>query len=184
MRDLSKSFSKTQRARPPRLIRVLILVVVVFGALFLAKTFLGGGALQVSDSALILKDAPSGLKPVAVSDTTAASGGVNLTTQTINLKDVKYDGDASGTAARSYGGGIYRLEVNVNVPDPKNVALQVWLVGAGAPRPIDVMRGSKNSWSFSFSDTDKYSSYSGIWVTLERNKADSIVEEHVLEGQF
>lgn len=184
MRDLSKSFSRPRRAGRSRLLRILILAVVALGALFLAKTFFGGGTLQVANSSLTLKDAPYGLKPVSVSDTTAASGGVNLTTQTINLKDVKYGGGASGTATRSYGAGVFRLEVNATVPDPKNVVLQVWLVAAGVPRPIDIMRGSKNSWSFSFSDTDKYSGYSGVWVTLERNKADSIVEEHVLEGSF
>lgn len=183
MRDLSNSFPGKKRAGNLNFLRVIIAVLVIGGALFLAKNFLGGGG-AIGASSITLKDAPFGLTPVTLSGTTVAAGGVNLTTQTINLKDVKYGGDAQGTATRSYGAGVYKLEVNATVPDPKNVALQVWLVGAGAPRPIDVMRGSKNSWSFSFSDTDKYSSYSGVWITLERNKADNIVEEHILEGSF
>ncbi len=183
MRDLSNSFSSKKNSKNNRILRILLLFVVVGAAIFFLKNFsIGGGFGGGSD--VTLKDASFGLTPVTTGKTTAASGGVNLATQTINLTDVKYGGDAKGKATRSYGAGLYKLDVSATLPDPINVAYEVWLTGAGGPVPIDVMRGAKNSWSFSFSDSDKYSKFTGILISLERNKADNIVEERVMEGSF
>lgn len=184
MRDLSKSFSANRGSNRNYFLRIGILVLAVGAVIFLAKNLLGGGIYTAGAGAVTLKDAPLGLVPVALGDTTFAAGGTNLATQSITLTDVKYGGDAKGTARRSYGAGVYKLDVSATLPDPKNVAYVVWLVGESGTRLVDVMSGSKNSWSLSLSDTDKYSGYSGIWITLERDKADSIVEEHVMEGSF
>lgn len=183
MRDLSRSFSSKKNLKNNRMLRILALVAVVGVVIFFLKNFSSGDGLG-GGADITLKDASFGLKPVAVSKTTAASGGVNLTTQTITLKDVKYGGEARATATRSYGAGIYKLDVSATMPDPKNVVYEVWLTGADGLVPIDVMRGAKNSWSLSLSDTDKYSKYSGILITLQRNKGTGIPEEHVMEGSF
>jgi len=184
VRDLSRSFSQKRNFGRPIFLRVVIVVVALGLVVFGVKTFLGGASGLGADASLTLTDAPFGLKPVSVGLATAASGGVNLTTQTINLKDVKYGGDASGTASRAYGAGVYKLDVRATMPDPKNVVYEVWLTGEAGPLVIDVMTGAKTSWSLSLSDTDKYSKYSGILITLQRNKATGIPEEHVMEGSF
>lgn len=183
MRDLSNSFSSKKNAKGSRLIRILLLFAVFGAVIFFLKNFSLGDVL-VGGSDVVLKDAGFGLNPVSTGKTTAASGGVSLATQTINLTDIKYGGEAKATAKRSYGAGIYKLDVSATLPDPKNVAYEVWLTGADGPVPIDVMRGAKNSWSLSLSDSDKFSKYTGVLISLERNKADSIVEERVMEGSF
>lgn len=183
MRDLSNSFSTRKNLKGHRLLRILVLVVIVGAVIFFLKNFSIGGEFG-GGSDITLKDAPFGLKPVTIGKTTAASGGVNLATQTITLTDIKYGGEARATATRSYGAGIYKLDVSATLPDPINVAYEVWLTGADGPVPIDVMRGAKNSWSLNLSDSDKFSKYTGILISLERNKADSIVEERVMEGTF
>ncbi|MDO8486885.1 MAG: hypothetical protein Q7S45_01125 [Candidatus Curtissbacteria bacterium] len=183
MRDLSNSFPPKKKFKNNRILRILVLVVVITVVIFFLKNFsVGDGFGGGSD--VTLKDASFGLKPVMIGKTTVASGGVNLATQTITLTDIKYGGEARATATRSYGAGIYKLDVSATLPDPKNVAYEVWLTGADGPVPIDVMRGTKNSWSLNLSDSDKFSKYTGILISLERNKADSIVEERVMEGSF
>lgn len=161
----------------------MFLFAAVGAVIFFLKNFSLGNVL-VGGSDVVLKDASFGLTPVSIGKTTAASGGVNLATQTITLTDIKYGGEAKASVTRSYGAGIYKLDVSATLPDPKNVAYEVWLTGADGPVPIDVMRGAKNSWSLSLSDSDKFSKYTGVLISLERNKADSIVEERVMEGSF
>ncbi len=165
------------------MLRILVLVIVIGAIIFFLKNFLAGDGFG-SGADVTLKDASFGLTPVSLGKTTVASGGVNLTTQTINLTDVKYGGIAKATATRSYGAGVYRLDVSATLPDPVNVNYEVWLSGGGSVLPIDVMSGSKTNWSLSLSDTDKYSKYSGILITLQRNKGTGIPEEHVMEGTF
>lgn len=183
VRDLSRSFSQQRTPGRPIFLRLVILIAAIGLVGFGVKAFLGGATVLGSDASLTLKDAPFGFKPVSVGSTTVASGGINLTTQTINLKDVNYGGDASGTATRAYGGGIYKLDVRATMPDPKNVAYEVWLTGAAGSVPINVMSGSKTSWSLTLSDTDKFSNYSGILITLQRN-LNGVPEEHIMEGSF
>lgn len=157
----------------------LVLAFLLFGLNFLrSQVKISGGGASV-----ILRDAPYGLKPVDLDESALVGGGVNLTTQTTRLVDVKYGGEAVARATRSFGGGLYILSVDAILPDPVNTNYQVWLVSGDSVLPIDYMRGAKTSWSLSLRDRDKYSSYRGIWITLERSKDDK-PEEHVMEGSF
>lgn len=180
MRDLSKTTISRER-RPFKRILILfggvgLVVAIVY---FFSSTF---GSIG-SGGNITLHDAPTNLKPVDTPGGVSAEDGVNLKTEKASFKDVKFSGGASATATRAYGGGVYSLTVEANLPDPQNTYYQVWLIGGGSPLPIDYMRGSKTSWSLSLRDSDKYSKYRGIWITLERTK-DSLPEEHVLEGSF
>lgn len=184
MRDLSRTSGgyNTHPGANAKLVKLFILVVVLATGGFLVKNFVFSGSS--GGSSVILREAPRGLTPVAQGDSQVTTeGGVALTTQTALMRDVKHGGEATATVARSFGGGIYTLSVDATLPDPKNVNYQVWLVGGGDVVPIDYMRGSKTSWSLTLRDSDKYSQYDGVWITLERTK-DNKVEEHVMEGSF
>ncbi len=161
---------------------MILIVIVILIVVLKSVLSIGGGS---SNSAVVLREAPHGLKPVDVgsSVTSTSQSGTNMRTQTISLKDVKYGGDATATATRSYGGGLFILTVNATLPDPKNTYYQVWLVGSNGPVPIDFMQGSGTSWSLTLRDQDKFSQNDGIWITLQRAK-DNKVEEHVMEGSF
>lgn len=181
MRDLGQQFgtTKAQGINVTILKVVAIFLVVIFIVFLFRGRLISGGA----SSSVTLSDAPAGLVPVDVSDSGIVDSGVNLTTKTINLSDVKYGGEAQATATRSYGGGVYVLSVDATLPDPVNTNYQVWLVSGSGSVPIDYMRGVKTSWSLSLRDSDKFSSYGEIWITLERTK-DEFAEEHVMEGAF
>lgn len=182
MRDLAQSIGGTRQNSRKRALRIAVIAVVVAGVVFVANNFFFGKN-PIGGSAVVLRDAPFGLKPVGVSAAqTSVQGGVDLTTQSATFKDVKGDG-GSATATRSFGGGTYILNVSASLPDPKNTYYQVWLAGDGEVVPVDFMSGSKTSWSLTLRDTDKFSKYKGIWITLERTK-DSKPEEHILEGTF
>ena len=184
MRDLAKqNFAVSSGASSFRaFMRILLLIVVVLGIFYFVKSRListGSGR-----GSIILQEAPRGLVPVDIGDGgKIAEGGVNLATGQATFTDVKYDGLAKASATRSFGGGVYILSVDGNLPDPKNTYYQVWLVGDGKVVPIDYMSGSKTKWSLTLRSQDKYSKYDGIWITLERTK-DDLPEEHVLEGGF
>lgn len=178
MRDLSKS-NYGSKKRISRKFSILIggvfaVVLAVYGL----SMMVGGG----SSGGVILRDAPTDLEPVEAGEM-KIEGGVDLKTEKASFKDVKYGGDAQASATRAYGGGVYSLTVEANLPDPKNTNYQVWLVGSGGPVSVDYMRGTKTSWSLNLRDSDKFSKYKGIWITLERTK-DDLPEEHVLEGTF
>ncbi len=182
MRDLANlSYLLSKISGIPRAFRLIILAVVVGGVLFFLGSKLnlpvGGG------QDLVLRDPPRNLTPVTVEGGSVSDGGMALTKKTTTLKDVKYGGEAFGTASRSFGGGTYILSVNATLPDPKNTTYQVWLSDGDSMIPIDYMSGSKTSWSLRLRSTDKYSSYRSILVTLERTK-DNLPEERVLEGSF
>lgn len=182
MRDLSRSVGKNSSLDKKVLLRLGIVIIFLGVGLVLVKNFIlpnsAGGNSSVS-----LRDAPFGLEPVSVGNTKVSEEGVDLTTQTATFRDVKYDGSAKANATRSFGGGTYILTVEATLPDPVNTHYQVWLASDIGFLPIDYMTGSKNSWSLNLRDSDKYSKYDGIWITLERTK-DEIPEEHVLEGSF
>jgi hypothetical protein len=182
MRDLAQQFGENRgNLRVKNLWRLLVILVLVGVGFFLIKNrFENVGS---SGSSIILQEAPYGLVPVEVGNIQITSEGVNLTTQQASFRDVKYGGEASARATRSFGGGAYILSVDATLPDPKNVNYQVWLVGDDGVVPIDYMTGSKNGWSLRLRSSDKYSKYDGIWITLERSK-DETSEEHVLEGSF
>lgn len=183
MRDLSQvragSISRPHNYK--NFIRFFVVVVLVIIVFVLVKSRLG--ISQVSGGVL-LHDAPLDLSPVGLSGTqNVTSGGTNLTTQSATMRDVKFGGEAIATATRSFGGGTYILSVDATLPDPVNVDYAVWLVGGGRDRLIDYMKGTGTRWSLALRDTDKYSGYSGIWITLERTR-DNKPEEHVMEGSF
>lgn len=160
-------------------VRILVLLIIAVAVFFLRDKISWPGT-----GGVVLREAQSGLVSVEVGEVNDLSvEGTELATQTISLKDVRYGGEAEATAKRSYGGGVYVLSVEATLPDPKNVDYQVWLVSGGKTLPIDYMRGSKTSWSLALRDSDRYSGYSGIWITLERTR-DAIPEEHVMEGSF
>lgn len=183
MRDLSQSsFSYRPGSQTGRILRIVLTVGLVLAGFYFGSNFFlnkeSGGA------SVILREAPRGLLPVAVGDSAIdVEGGVALSSQTASMRDVRYGGEATATVRRSFGGGIYILSVDATLPDPKNVKYEVWLVGASGAVPVDFMKGSKTSWSLSLRDTDKFSSYNGVWITLERSY-DELPEEHIMEGTF
>lgn len=179
MRDLNKTTYSGRRGNSKRLVFIFGgLAIVVFVVYQLSLKFGSGGF----SGGVTLRDAPTDLQAVDIGEV-KIEGGVDLKTEKASFKDVKYSGSATATASRAYGGGVYTLNVEAKLPDPKNTYYQVWLVGSAGPVSVDFMRGSKTSWSLSLRDTDKFSKYKGIWITLERTK-DDLPEEHVLEGSF
>ncbi|OGE16025.1 hypothetical protein A2495_03240 [Candidatus Curtissbacteria bacterium RIFOXYC12_FULL_41_11] len=183
MRDLGQqNFGKLQHTSKNKIIfRAVVFLIIVGGVFYFARSrFSFSGE---SGSSIILREAPRGLTPVEIDGSIEDLEGVDLTTQQATFEDVKYNGQATATATRSFGGGTYILTVDATLPDPVNVSYQVWLVGGGKATPIDYMSGSKTSWSLNLRSLDKYSQYDGIWITLERTK-DSLSEEHVMEGTF
>lgn len=180
MRDLSKANYGPRRFEKKRVITVLGGVIAVVLVVYFLNSLIGSGG---SSGAITLRDAPTDLTPVAAGDGLKVDGGVNLKTETAGMKDVKYGGSAKATVTRAYGGGVYSLDIQATLPDPKNTYYQVWLVGGGVEVPVEYMSGSKTSWSLSLRDKDKFSKYRTVWITLERTK-DEFPEEHVMEGSF
>jgi len=183
MRDLAnQNFSEKKSLSKSRLLRILLIILVLAGVFYIAKSKINFGAAGGSSTAL--SEAPRNLTPIVADGTEdIAEGAVDLVTQKASFEDVKFGGEAKATATRSFGGGTYILSVDATLPDPKNTYYEVWLVGGGSVIPIDFMSGSKTFWHLSLRSSDKYSKYSGIWITLERTK-DELPEEHVLEGTF
>lgn len=179
MRDLSKTSLVKKKPIGRKLFFIGFVIVAVAGVLFILKSLGVGG----TSGGVVLRDAQTNLKPVSVSQSDDITKGVNLKTEKATLKDVRGSGDSSGSATRAFGGGVYSLSVQATLPDPKNTYYQVWLVGSGGTVPVDFMTGSKTSWSLNLRDSDKFSKYNSVLITLERTK-DDIPEEHVLEGSF
>jgi hypothetical protein len=184
MRDLSKvPLGRSHRTvKRAGYFRVLILLAIVLGVIFLFKSRLSYG--PIAGSSVVLKEASRGLTPVSLDGDheELTENAVNLTTQTAALEDVKYGGEATAKATRSFGGGSFSISVDATLPDPVNTNYQVWLVGGGEVIPIDFMRGEGTEWSLSVR-TEDYSNYNEVWITLERTK-DEFPEEHVMEGSF
>lgn len=186
MRDLSQvryaDGPKRHLGISKRFLKFGFLAVVVLAAVFFAKSKLFVSRVGATGAAL--HEAPRGLTGVKLpGDLDIASGVTDLTSQTATLRDVKYGGVSVGTATRSFGGGTYILSVEATLPDPVNQKYAVWVVGGGTPRLIDYMVGSGTKWKLTLRDTDKFSSYPSIWITLERTH-DQKPEEHVMEGTF
>ena len=163
--------------------RVLVLTFGVIAVLTGGKLFFSAGSV-ISGQSVVLRDAPTGLKPVeADSDTSVSDVGVTLTSQTAKLIDVA-GGGGSGTAKRTFGAGTYSLNIDTNLPDPKGNNYGVWLSDGPEVLLVDYLRGSGNSWGYELKDKDKYSSFDQIWITLEITKNDTKPEKHILEGSW
>lgn len=184
MRDLGKQEFRTSKSGKvsSSLIKVVLIVLVMAAVVYVAKDKLN--LASGSASSVKLAEAPRGLTPVQVSIDGVSGEGVDLKPRKITLRRVKGDiALASATASRAFGGGIFVLDVTAEISDPVGQQYAVWLLGANGPVLVDYMKGSKTSWNLGVRTNDKYSSYDGIWITLERVK-DQKPEEHILEGSF
>lgn len=190
MRDLAnqtfstsanKTSSKIQISRMQ--LRIIGAVVVILVVLIGVKYFLSGGS-PLGDSSVALRDAPGGLTPVGVSNSNAAAGGVNLTSQSTTLRVVKSDISGSATATRTFGDGTYSLTVSATLPNPHANSYAVFLVGSDGPVLTDFMSGSGTSWTLSFNDKDKFSKFNEIWITEKITKESKSPETHIMAGSF
>ncbi|MBI2012394.1 hypothetical protein HYS90_00520 [Candidatus Curtissbacteria bacterium] len=186
MRDLAnRDFSKRRFSFDFNFtLRLIVLALIVFSGLALVKTvFLSGRG--AGGSSVILSEAPRGLKPIQAEQVNITAEGVDLATQKTSLVDVKYGGQAKGTATRSYGGGSYILTVEVTLPDTKGASWEVWLADSeGALREVDFLTCTTNSCSLNLRGPDKFSNFNEIWVTRELTREDNKPEQHVLEGSW
>lgn len=186
MRDLANQSILRRRRISARSSRFFLTVAIVIVAIWAVAWKLNGQSTSLGGEAAYLKDAPKGLTPVKVSGAAVdADLGINLSSGTAKLGDVKYGGSASGSATRTYGDGSYSLSVTATLPDPKGGdKYQVWLYDGSVPFDAGFMSGSKNSWSLVFRDKDKYSSYETVWVTREITTEDGKPETKILAGSF
>jgi len=185
MRDLANQSygQKGAKIDSKFLRRVLVLTFGVIAVLVIGKLFFSASSV-ISGQSVILRDAPTGLKPVeADSDTSVSAEGVTLTSQTARLANVA-EGGGSGTAKRTFGANTYSLDVDTNLPDPKGNNYGVWLSDGTEVLLVDYLRGSGSSWGYELKDKDKYSGFDQIWITLEITKNDTKPEKHILEGSW
>jgi|SRR3989344_2531555 len=185
MRDLAnQSYSqKGAKADPKFLRRVLFLTIGAIAVLTVGKLFFSAGSV-ISGQSVILRDAPTGLKPVEIdTDSSVSAEGVTLTSQTARLVNVAGSG-GSGTAKRTFGAGTYSLDIDANLLDPEGNNYGVWLYDGSEVLLVDYLRGSGNSWGYELKDKDKYSGFDQIWITLEITKNDTKPEKHILEGSW
>lgn len=183
MRDLAKSVAFSQKRSKSKK-RRLITLLVIAGVVSFAIGSVGNVASTKQDGPVVLSQAPSNLKPVSLDGIEKMSGeSIELTTETARMKDVRYGGEATAKITRAYGGGIYKLDVQANLPDPVNVNYGLWLVGSSGPVLVDYLRGADTSWTLDISGPDNFSKYKGVWITLERGK-DNKPEEKIMEGSF
>ena len=184
MRDLAnQSYGQNKSTDSKFLRRVLFLIFGAIAILVVGKLFFSAGRV-ISGQSVVLRDAPTGLKPVeADTDSSVSDKGVSLTSQTAKLVNVA-EGGASGTAKRTFGANTYSLDVDTNLPDPKGNNYGVWLTDGAEVLLVDYLRGSGNSWGYQLKDKDKYSGFDQIWITLEITKNDTKPEKHILEGSW
>ena len=185
MRDLANQSygQKGAKIDSKFLRRIVVLTFGVIAILLIGRLFFSAGSV-ISGQSVILRDAPTGLKPVeADSDTSVSAQGVTLTSQTAKLANVAGEG-GSGTAKRTFGAGTYSLDIDTNLPDPKGNNYGVWLTDGSEVLLVDYLRGSGNSWGYDLRDKDKYSNFDQIWITLEITKNDTKPEKHILEGSW
>lgn len=186
MRDLANQNILRRRRAPLKAKKTLFIIVAAVAAFWIVSWKLNGSATTTGATSANLKDAPKGLTPVAVSGAAVnAESGINVSTGTATLTDIKYGGAASGTATRTFGDGTYSLSVTATLPDPKGGdKYEVWLYDGNIPYEAGFMSGSKTSWSLVFRDKDKLSAYKEVWVTRELTSEDGEPENKVLVGRF
>ena len=182
MRDLARTgMGRRKKASRKRLFVYLAAFVILGIVLYYIGGDAGTGTQNRNE---LVVDAPPDLTPVSLAGQENLSAeGVSLATDTANMKDLRGDG-AGASVVRSYGGGAYRLNVSADLPDPVNVNYAVWLVGSGAPRLIDYMRGSGRDWYLGIGGKEsEFLKYDGVIISLEKTK-DNKVEEKIMSGSF
>ena len=99
------------------------------------------------------------------------------------LKDVS-GGNATGIATRKFDAGRFTHAVLADLPDPEpGTFYEGWLVMDDSLISTGRLRIAKGGYLLEFQSSTDYSSYDNAVVTLER-VADSVPEEHILEGSF
>lgn len=184
MRDLANQSIIRKKSLALKKAWILVPVFLLIIVILVISIFKSGGTSSGGDSAN-LRDAPKGLVPVKINGgLVSTAGGINLTTNSATLSDVK-GGGFSGTATRTYGDGSYSLSVSATLPNPKGeFKYEVWLVGGSSIKEVGVMNGSGSSWSIVFNDKDTYSSYREVWVTRQLTTTIGKPENKVLVGNF
>ncbi len=186
MRDLARestSYKKRHLNSKPRLVGTIIIVLVIVSVIYFLSSQINVGGGNTTDSQT-LHNAPVGLVPVKVdSSPVDTSGGVNLASNTITLRNVGAGGTA--TATRVYGNGSYSLSVNATLPDPKGDKYQVWLSDGENAFDGGFMNGNgSGQWTDVFRNDEKYSKFRQVWITREITSEDNKPEKHVMEGSF
>lgn len=184
MRDLAKSggFQRKKVSRKRRFYLIVFLIVISVVSYLIGNFQF---SFSIGDKTVVLKDAPTNLKPVSLAGVTKAiATGVELTTGKATMKDLRNSGKAKAEITRAYGAGLYKLDVQASLPDPVNVSYALWLVGDdGVPVLVDYLKGDKTEWNLNISGPDKFSKLDGVLISLERTK-DNKVEEKIMEGSF
>ena len=184
MRDLANQSYISGRNNFSRLIKSVVLAfVLVAGIWFFSQR---SANPSLTSGPVVLRDAPKGLVPVSLPDDLISAGqAVNLKTGKAVFSNVSDEAEvARATAVRKYGDGTFTLTVEANLPDPKNLKYQVWIVGSGEFFDAGFMNGSGTDWTLIFRDKDYYSKYSQILITREITNNDGKPEKHILEGNF
>lgn len=182
MRDLARQGIIRRRSSLTKNFKIVAVVVFAAVFVFFAGRNLLFGTSVSSDSSLV-KDAPKGLTPVKIGAVLEGESGLHLSTDDVNLRNVKEGGTASAT--RTYGDGSYVLSVNATLPDPKGNRYQVWLSDGTNVFDAGFMNGSKTAWTLIFRDKDNFSkSYDEVWITREITTEDEKPELVVMRGTF
>lgn len=186
MRDLAQqnfSQSRERIAVNKSAVRIILIMGTILIILF-GLRIVSSGSDFAGGSAISLKDAPKGLKPVEIPKSfDVTEGSLNLVVENASFTNVSGE-NAIATATRKYGGGSYSLSVSATLPDPKGNVYQVWIVGEGNVILAGDMSGSGKDWGIIFNDANNYSDLDGIWITKEITKQDENPEKHILEGTF
>lgn len=99
------------------------------------------------------------------------------------LKDVT-GGNATGIATRKFDAGRFTHTVLADLPEPESGTFyEGWLVLEDSVISTGRFRMAKGGYLLEFQSGTDYSSYDRVVVTHER-VADSVPEEHILEGSF
>lgn len=188
MRDLAKqnfSSSKGFSKRPANAgaLRIIMILIVVFGLGFFIKSkFLGSDSASGS-SDVILSEAPRGLTPVQIGNGKVAQGE-DIKTESAKFRLVKSGFEGKVIANRSLNDGEYFLSVDGTLPDPKsNYSYGVWLVDGEEEELVDYLGGAGTSWYLNASRGKELMNFDTIWITRENSRKDGS-EEVLFEGSF
>ncbi|GEM_PF-3373589 len=188
MRDLANqnfSSKNSKKTRSSGLIKVILVLVLGIGVIYFLKTKLLNSETSGSSASVELKEAPRGLKPVAVDSKDIVSKGVDLKSESASFTLVKDGFSGKVSASRSYAGGIYILNVDATLEDPEGHRYAVWATNGDEELLIDYMAGTKNSFNLRVRrNDDKFMKYDGLLITLERSQLDNESETQIFKGSF